>query len=111
MNDKLENLRKKRLQELQQQLSSQELLEEQKLQKQELDEQKKQILRSILTPQAKERLGRIRVARPELADAVEYQLIMVAQSGRLKNKINDEELRRLLVKLQPKKREFTIRRR
>lgn len=111
MDEDLEKLRKKRLQELQQQMSSQDVLEEQELQKQEFEEQKKQILRAILTTQARERLGRIKVARPEMAEEIEKQLILLAQSGRLKNKINDEQLRMLLSKLIPKKRDIKIKRR
>ena len=69
------------------------------------------ILRGILTTQAKERLGRIKVARPEMAEEIENQLIMLAQGGRLKNKINDEQLRMLLSKIIPKKRDIKIERR
>lgn len=111
MDEDLEKLRKKRLQELQQQMSSQDALEEQELQNQEFEEQKKQILRAILTTQARERLGRIKVARPEMAEEIEKQLILLAQSGRLKNKINDEQLCMLLSKLIPKKRDIKIKRR
>lgn len=111
MDEDLEKLRKKRLQELQQQMSSQDALEEQELQNQEFEEQKKQIRRAILTTQARERLGRIKVARPEMAEEIEKQLILLAQSGRLKNKINDEQLCILLSKLIPKKRDIKIKRR
>jgi len=99
------------LQELQQQAAMQENLEEQELQKEEFEKQKKAILWKILTPDARERLGRIKTARPEMAESIENQLIMVAQSGQLKNKINDEQLRMLLSKLLPKKRDIKIKRR
>jgi len=111
MDEDLENLKKKRLQELQQQMAMQGALEEQEAQQQELDEQKKIIMRAILTPQARERLGRIRVARPDVAEAIENQLIMLAQSGRLKNKIDDGQLVMLLSKIMPKKKDITIKRR
>ena len=111
MDEELENLRRKKLQELQQQGQLQESLEEQDAQKKELEERRRTILRSILTTQAKERLGRIKVARPEMAEEVENQLIMLAQGGRLKNKINDEQLRMLLSKIIPKKRDIKIERR
>jgi len=111
MEDELEELRKKRLRELQQQMVSEEALEEQETQKKELEEQRRQILRGILTIQARERLGRIKVARPDLAENIENQLIMLAQSGKLTNKINDEQLRELLAKVLPKKRDIRIRRR
>ena len=69
------------------------------------------ILRAILTAQARERLGRIKVARPKIVESIENQLIMAAQSGQLKNKINDEQLRMLLSKAIPKKRDIKIKRR
>lgn len=111
MDEELENLRRKKLQELQQQGQLQESLEEQDAQKKELEEKRRMILRSILTTQAKERLGRIKVARPEMAEEIENQLIMLVQDGRLKNKINDEQLRMLLSKIIPKKRDIKIERR
>ena len=111
MNEDLEELRKKKLRELQQQAALQESLEEQELQKKQLDQQKKAILRSIMTNPARERLARIKMARPEVAEAIENQLIMLAQSGQLKNKINDEQLRVLLTKVIPKKRDIKIKRR
>ena len=92
-------------------MSVQDALEEQELQKQEFEEQKKKILRVILTTPARQRLGRIKVARPEIAEAIENQLILLVQSGKLKNKINDEQLRMLLSKLIPKRRDIKIKRR
>ena len=111
MDEELEKLRKKKLQELQQQAVLQENLEEQEEQKKQFEEQKKAILRSILTTEARERLGRIKIARPEIVESIENQLIMLAQSGQLKNKISDEELRALLQKIMPKKRDIKIKRR
>jgi programmed cell death protein 5 len=108
--DDIEAIRKKKLRDLQQQQAfSQEDFED--AQQKEYEDQKKLILRAILTDDARERLGRIKAARPEMAENLENQLIMLAQSGRLKNKINDEQLRELLSKLLPKKRDITIRRR
>jgi programmed cell death protein 5 len=110
--DDIEAIRKKKLRDLQQQqqpMFSQDEFED--AQQKEFEDQKKIILRAILTDDARERLGRIKAARPELAENLENQLIMLAQSGRLKNKINDEQLRDLLSKILPKKRDITIRRR
>jgi len=111
MDDELENIRKKKLLELQQQQMLSEGAEDEEARKKEFEEQKKSVLRAILTTEARERLGRIKVARPEVAENIENQLIMLAQSGRLKNKINDEQLRELLSKLLPKKRDIKIKRR
>ncbi len=111
MDEELENLRKKKLQEMQGQATIQDQMEEQEDQQKQLEEQKKAILRAILSNEARERLGRIKIARPEMAESIENQLIMLAQSGKLKNKINDEELRMLLSKVLPKKRDIKIKRR
>jgi len=112
MDDELEKLRKKRLQDLQQHTISEEDFEQQQEeQQQEYEKQKQAIIRTILTPEARERLGRVKVARPDIVDNIERQLIMVAQSGQLKTKITDEQLRGLLAKVIPKKRDINIRRR
>ena len=111
MDEELEKLRKKRLKEMQQEVSIQEGLENQEAEKKQFEEQKKKVLRSILTTEARERLGRIKVARPEIVESIENQLIMAFQSGQLKNKINDEQLRTLLSKAIPKKRDIKIKRR
>ena len=108
--EELEKLRKKRLKELQQQAVSEEEIDQQEEQQKLIEEQRKRILRAVLTNDARERLGRIKVARPEVAESIENQLIMFAQSGQLKNKINDEQLRGLLSKILPKKRDIKIRR-
>ena len=108
MDEELESLRKKRLQELQQQAALQEDVQEEH--QKQFEEQKKSVLRSILTNDARQRLGRIKIARPEVAEAVENQLIMFAQSGQLKNQINDKQLQMLLKKIIPKKHEIKIKR-
>ena len=108
MDEELEKLRKKKLQELQQQATFQE---EQENQQKQFEDQKKAILRQILTTSARERLGRIKVARPEIVESIENQLITAASNGQLKNKINDEQLRMLLSKAIPKKRDIKIKRR
>jgi programmed cell death protein 5 len=112
MDEELEKLKKKKLLEMEQQAAYQDSIEEQQeIQKKQFEEQKKMILRSILTTKARERLGRIKVARPEIVENIENQLIMAAQNGQLKNKINDEQLRMLLSKAIPKKRDIKIKRR
>jgi programmed cell death protein 5 len=101
----LDEIRRRRLAELQaQQAQSTEEIAEVKARRQTL-------LRQILTPEARERLNSIRLTRPEFADAVESQLIALYQSGRLQGQITDEQLKKLLQQITPKKQEIKIRRR
>ena len=108
MDEELESLRKKRLQELQQQAALQEDLQEEEQKK--IVEQKKLILRSILTNDARQRLGRIKIVRPDVAEAIENQLIIFAQSDQIKNQIDDKQLKMLLKKIIPKKHDIKIKR-
>jgi programmed cell death protein 5 len=105
----LEQLRKKRLKELEfQQKLSEEQVEAQEEKLREFEEQKKQILRQILTIEARERLGRIRLAKPDFVAGVEQQLIMLAQSGQLDGQITDQILQQILKKLMPNRKEIKI---
>ncbi len=106
--DELEALRRRKLEQLQMQATQEEMAENQEI---EFEAQKKMIMRQILTPDAMERLGTIRTARPKFAEAVEAQLLALLQAGRIGGKIDDETLKKLLAKLQPKRREIRIERR
>ncbi len=109
MEDELEEIRRRKLMELQAQRAREleELQRQQEMQRQ-LEAQKKAILRAILEPEAKERLARVKLAYPEVAEAVENQLVYLAQSGRLNTKITDEMMKEILRKAMPKKREPRI---
>lgn len=58
-----------------------------------------ELLRRILTPEARERLSNLRLVKPELVRSLEDQLIMLAQSGRIKIPISDDELKTILQNL------------
>ncbi len=66
------------------------------------------VLMQIMEPDARERLNTIKITKPDFAKAVEQQLVLLAQSGRLKSKITDQQLKELLLQLTPKKKEFRI---
>lgn len=54
------------------------------------------MLKSILTPEAKERLNRVAIVKPENARAVEDHIIRLARSGKLQEQVSDGTLIRLL---------------
>jgi programmed cell death protein 5 len=108
--DEIAELRRKRMAQMQQQALDQQMMQEEMERQKQVDAQMHAILMQILEPEARERLNTIKLTRPDFAKSVEQQLVMLAQSGRLKHKITDEQLKELLKQLQPAKREFTIRR-
>jgi len=57
------------------------------------------LLRQILTPEARERLYNLRLVKPDLARALEEQLVLIAQSGRVPIPITDEFLKKILAEL------------
>lgn len=70
-----------------------------------------EMLRRVMTPEARERLGRIRLAKPEVAQAVEQQVMALAATGRLARPLDDATLRALLERIMPERREIHITRR
>ena len=110
MDDELEALKKKKLEELQRQLAYQQALKQQEEEQEKLEEERKRILSYILTSEARERMARIRMARPEYAQAIENQLIILAQSGKIHQKITDQQLKELLAQLAQHKKDIKIRR-
>ena len=108
--DELAELRKRRMAQLQQQAGDQQAMQEELERQQKMKSQIQMILMQVLEPDARERLNTIKLTKPEFARSVEQQLVMLAQSGRIKSKINDEQLKDILKQVIPAKREFNIRR-
>lgn len=102
----LEEIRKKKLQEMQFQMNNQQ--EQQK--EQEAEIQIESILRQILSPKAKSRLTNIKLVNKQKYMQVVQSLLYISKIGKLNEKISDEQLKKLLEKIQPKKKEIKIRR-
>ncbi len=103
----LEEIRRRKLAEIQKQ---QDYHEQASRQAEMVEAQRQHILRGILTPEARERLGRLKIAYPDVASQVEDRIIMLVQSGRLNQMIDDATLKEILSRVAPSKREITIKR-
>ncbi|HYB76273.1 MAG TPA: DNA-binding protein [Nitrososphaerales archaeon] len=68
------------------------------------------VLRMALTSEARQRLANVKMVKPELASSIEEYVVQLASTGRLKVPVDDEQLKQMLVALQGKKRDITIRR-
>lgn len=78
--------------EAQQQAQQQKAAEAQK----QAEERRNAMLNSMLSPDAKERLGRIKLVKPEKARMVEDLLLQMAQERRLGGPVEDAQLLQLL---------------
>lgn len=105
--DELAEIRRRKMAEMQQHAA----IQQQEIDRQQQYEAQMQMaLMQILEPEARERLSAIRLTRPDFARAVEQQLVLLAQNGRIRTKINDEQLKVILQQVTPAKKEFNIRR-
>lgn len=73
-----------------------------------MEEFKKHILSRMLDRAAFERLGRVRIANPNLANQVELYMLQIFQSGKLQGTVSDEQLKEVLKYLSPAETKKTI---
>ncbi len=103
--EELEAIRRRKLMEIQQ-MAQQRVAEEEMAQRAQA--QRGIVLRQILTPEARERLGRIALAYPDLVTDIENRIITLAQQGKVTRAIDDITLRQILRAVVPKKRDIKI---
>ena len=107
--EELNDIRRRKLEQLKNQAIQQKLVEEQQRQ---YEAQKYQIMRKILSPEGRQRLENIRIIKPQFAEQIELQLIQLYQSGRLKGStpLPDKAFKKLLEQIttSSKKRDFNI---
>jgi programmed cell death protein 5 len=68
------------------------------------------IVKSLLTTDAWQRLKRVELVKPELANDVKIYLIQLYSAGKLTRKLTDDELKTLLASLAERgRKDFNIR--
>jgi len=104
----LENIRRRKLEQLKQQAVQQQMAEQQQ---KEFSNQKYQVMRKILSQEGRQRLENIRIVKPQFAEQIELQLIQLFQSGRLRGAtpLPNKEFKKILEKITAgSKKEFNI---
>ncbi|BGP01289.1 programmed cell death protein 5 [Rhodotorula toruloides] len=56
------------------------------------DERRRTMMSQILSPEARERLSRIALVKPERAKSIEQLLMRMAQSGQIRGKVSEDQL-------------------
>ncbi len=105
--EELEEIRRRKLLDLQRKTAE----EQRKIQmQQQLELQKQALLRSILTPEARQRLANLKMVKPEFTSQLELQLVQLVQQGKIPVPVTDKQLKQILIQIQARKREIKIRR-
>lgn len=105
-NEEVDALLERRYREL---LAKRQELEKRRLEKELEEARRQEILRTILTPEARERLYNIKLVKPEIAKIVEDRLIALAVQGRITRPLTDEELKAILEEIYARtRREYRI---
>lgn len=105
--EEFEEVQRRRMLQLRKRLAEEQRRAEAK---EQLEAQKQAVLREVLTPEARQRLTNIKMVKPEFADQLELQLIQAAQGGRIKLPITDDQLKQILSRIVPGRRDIRIRR-
>jgi len=103
--EELDAIRQRKLAALQERALQEESREQQLA---DAQTKKEALLRQILTPEARQRLTNVKMVKPQFAEQIEAQLIQLAASGRLKGRVDDDQLKTLLQQIQGRERERKI---
>jgi programmed cell death protein 5 len=103
----LDEIRKKKLEEL---MRAQQAQSEQQAQMQQQVEQIESVVRQFFTKDALARYGNLKAAHQEKALQLLVILFQAIQKGQVSGKIDDATLRKILEQLTPKKKDIKIRR-
>jgi programmed cell death protein 5 len=105
MDEDIEDIRRRKMEELKKQEEQEQMQMQQEIQKQ-------MVLKQILDLKARERLTRIKMANPQYAEQIEAVLFQLLQAGKIKGKLTEETFKQLIRQVfGTQKKEFHIERR
>jgi programmed cell death protein 5 len=105
MDDDIEDIRRRKMEDLKKQEEQEQMQMQQEIQKQ-------MVLKQILDLKARERLTRIKMANPQYAEQIEAVLFQLLQAGKIKGKLTEETFKQLIRQVfSTQKKEFHIERR
>ena len=104
--EELDAIRRRKLRAMQQKSAD----EQGQSQSEQIEAQKQSLLRQLLSPEARQRLTNLKMIKPEFTEQLELQIIQLAQTGKLPIPLSDAQLKQILLQLQSRKREISIRR-
>ncbi|WP_336330297.1 DNA-binding protein [Haloarcula sp. CGMCC 1.2071] len=107
--EELEELRKKKMEQLKEQQGGEG--EGQEAAQQQADAQKQAVLKQNLTDGARKRLNTVKMSKPQVGEQIEQQVVALAQSGRVQGQIDEDQMKELLSELTPDSKSFDIKRR
>lgn len=109
--DDIEELRQKKMEQIKEQQQQDVDEEAMKAQQEQADAQKEALLRQHLTDGARKRLNTVKMSKPEHGEQIERQIVALAQSGRVQDQIDENQMKQLLSELTPDSKSFDIQRR
>jgi len=101
--EELERIRQQKMAELQAKIAEEQA-------RRQREAERAAAMRLILTPEARQRLANLKLVRPEVVNAIEELLIRLVNEGRIRTPITDEDVKAILERVLPKKREIRIER-
>lgn len=108
MNSEEEALARTRASQMQQSEVAQQQREQQRAEAEAREEQRRAIVRSVLEPEALERLNRIGLVKPEKQKRLEELILANVQRGAIKQKIDQGTFVNLLQQIEASEKSSTI---
>jgi programmed cell death protein 5 len=107
--DRLEELREQKRKELKEQKQAEgDAAGRQQAAQEQAEAQREAVLKQHLTDGARQRLNAVEMSKPQVAKQVKQQIVALAQSGRVQDQIDEQQMKELLKELQPDSQSFDI---